>query len=659
MVQPQNSFPDGFPQDPQAAINFSYFLTDDEKKEWREWLGGATEEQKKEFVETLHAMWMENQKEAIPSGFNNSQEVSIPGGGDFGNPAGNPAENYGASSQSGQQSSVINPNPSNQGQGQTSSGPQIPEYGSSYGPSSAGNGFSNATGNSNSFSGQNYQQPPFKTKPGDQGFPGAQQGLQSPSPNQNPQPTFPQNQVNPKSPNFSGQNNSANYSGSQNQSQPPQDANKQPQSSSGSTPQAPQMNMSSPSTGSLPNDHQISQEKNNTSDNRSSEDNIKLFGEAKYTPNPILDGNQSKSSNQDKFGNNNSGSSQNPFDQVRNQTGDSQGQNKQSNNQRDSNNSQNSKKTSPNQGNQNKTGQANTQKPSKNDKNDNSASHPKSSLRKVREVDTRKALEDIYQQYLDSRDRTFTTEREYLENHSIFLDKVMRIVINFEDVIDYFDTLQEKLLEMNDKLVNQAKKAKKTEDEIDSRLNDLQFQINEIKSQVEGTGREVRRTKNDLNQKYREASDQIVSFGADSFKDDGLLYKMDTVISRLEKLENEVQRERGSERLSIRERLRKMGNKVPPKPSAAISEETEPQSFKSNRRKDNKSYQRENQSNRSNNGNNNANSNPFNSNNNQNFESEQVPSPNVPSSSNDQSYSENAQQDGSNKAGTIDLRGII
>lgn len=63
------TYQDGFPMDAQAAINFSYFLSQEEKTEWSEWLQSANPEQQNELVDTLHAIWVENQKQVVPAGF--------------------------------------------------------------------------------------------------------------------------------------------------------------------------------------------------------------------------------------------------------------------------------------------------------------------------------------------------------------------------------------------------------------------------------------------------------------------------------------------------------------------------------------------------------------------------------------------------------------
>ena len=52
-------FQDGFPNQPQAAINASYFLTPDEKGEWNNWLQNSTLQEKDELVNILHQMWIQ------------------------------------------------------------------------------------------------------------------------------------------------------------------------------------------------------------------------------------------------------------------------------------------------------------------------------------------------------------------------------------------------------------------------------------------------------------------------------------------------------------------------------------------------------------------------------------------------------------------------
>lgn len=71
----QNTYPDGFPLTPLEAIDFSYTFSNEEKNEWREWVKTATAEQQQELVDTLHSIWIENQKEVIPTGFVKTDSV--------------------------------------------------------------------------------------------------------------------------------------------------------------------------------------------------------------------------------------------------------------------------------------------------------------------------------------------------------------------------------------------------------------------------------------------------------------------------------------------------------------------------------------------------------------------------------------------------------
>jgi hypothetical protein len=71
----QNTYPDGFPLTPLEAIDFSYTFSNEEKNEWRDWVKTATPEQQQELVDTLHSIWIENQKEVVPSGFNKTENI--------------------------------------------------------------------------------------------------------------------------------------------------------------------------------------------------------------------------------------------------------------------------------------------------------------------------------------------------------------------------------------------------------------------------------------------------------------------------------------------------------------------------------------------------------------------------------------------------------
>jgi hypothetical protein len=56
-------FQDGFPNQAQAAINASYFLSNEDRNEWFEWLKTADEQQQDELVNILHTMWEDAQRQ--------------------------------------------------------------------------------------------------------------------------------------------------------------------------------------------------------------------------------------------------------------------------------------------------------------------------------------------------------------------------------------------------------------------------------------------------------------------------------------------------------------------------------------------------------------------------------------------------------------------
>ena len=73
-----STFNDGFPKKPIDAIEFSYFLSESEKQEWREWILTATSDQQDELVNILHSMWQDNQKNAVPESFANNVSAPLP-----------------------------------------------------------------------------------------------------------------------------------------------------------------------------------------------------------------------------------------------------------------------------------------------------------------------------------------------------------------------------------------------------------------------------------------------------------------------------------------------------------------------------------------------------------------------------------------------------
>ncbi len=68
-------FQDGFPNQAQAAINASYFLSNEDRSEWFEWLKTADEQQQDELINILHTMWEDAQKQNLPKDNFTSQSI--------------------------------------------------------------------------------------------------------------------------------------------------------------------------------------------------------------------------------------------------------------------------------------------------------------------------------------------------------------------------------------------------------------------------------------------------------------------------------------------------------------------------------------------------------------------------------------------------------
>jgi uncharacterized protein YoxC len=383
---PAFTYPDGFPQNPLDAINFSYFLSDTDKAEWREWIKTATPEQQFELVDTLHSMWLENQKNAVPVAFDNSANA------------------------------IIEPQPA-QAQQALSTEPQKSDIQK-----------------------ENVDKP-LVTQP------------QSLTNNQSFEKENPQ--VNPNTPKY--------------------DFTKDDKS---------QM---------LNNGQNTDQSKEKKGDKTSA---LMNFGPQKYSPSAVLD-----DSGEIDF---------DPFTTIPDKEKEKSKQlQKEDQKNKEENKNQGSNKTVFN-------------------------------IAKIRESATRKALEEIYASYNEAREKSYLEEKTYRETQGEFMDKVMKVVVNFEQVADFFDSMTQKLLEMNDKLVQQVKDYSEMKSKLTSQQADLSDQVEEIRRDVDRLYREVRDGKSETRRKIEEIDGQMASFGADAYRQDGILQRLDLIMSRLHKVELNV-----------------------------------------------------------------------------------------------------------------------
>lgn len=380
---PAFTYPDGFPQNPLDAIEFSYFLSQTDKDEWKEWIKTATPEQQFELVDTLHSMWLENQKNAVPGAFNNAVNDQLKTAG-------------------------IESNTSNEK--------------------------SNTGINTNTPIQDNQTKGLTKT-PVDQ------------------------------------------------------------KNKSGLDPNIPKYDFVKDGDAGMLKNGQNSDQLEDKKSNKPSA--LMNFGSQKYTPSPVLDSADDASSN--------------PFTDL-----------------------DDTKSINDNTNTQIETEQLK--------KVEKKNEPPKAvfNVAKIRESATKKALEDIYQSYNEAREKSYNEEKTYRETQGEFMDKVMKVVVNFEQVADFFDSMTQKLLEMNDKLVQQVKDYSEMKSKLTSQQSDLTDQVEEIRRDVDRLYREVKDGKADTRRKIEEIDGQMASFGADAYRQDGILQRLDLIMSRLHKVELNV-----------------------------------------------------------------------------------------------------------------------
>jgi hypothetical protein len=276
------------------------------------------------------------------------------------------------------------------------------------------------------------------------------------------------------------------------------------------------------------NQNNQKQRNNSNQQNVKNDDNesLKQFGQNKYTPNPVLD---DKTNNSADF----------VF-----QNGNPKGKN----NRRSNDNDDSSENLN----------QANNQ-PVESKK-------AFFNFSKLREVATRKSLEDVYQQYLQSKDKSFSSEQEFRDNHAVFLDKIMKIVVNFESVSDFFEAITAKLLEMNDQNVVLAEKFSRSQEENRSVVRDLTRQVDDLRRDLDRSYRDQKRLEEDLGRVNIKSNQSDV----DVFGGDALQQKVELLLARITKLEQ------SSPDSSIKDRLISLQKNLPEVKNEKVEEGEKP-----------------------------------------------------------------------------------
>jgi hypothetical protein len=464
-MQP-NTYPDGFPMNPQEAINAAYFLSDSERTEWRDWLKTATPEQELELVNILHQMWQDAQKTAVPQAFVEPAQVV--------------------------------PASANTFQAQ----PVEPSFGS-IAPA-------------------------------------------SPAPTMAPAAPVPA-MVAPATP-----TPAAPHMEFVAQPVPvvPQVENTNPFAAPAPTSVAqpePVTDLSEDDFAPAPTSQQAHEEVAiehtptvSTNPYFTEEDESEPEVAPEPTkPEPIVEPeisfeeeevNEATAFSDNDFG----GSFSSPAPVTKNPAPVAQPKN---------NNQPQKQSKQPQPVNQPKPTNNNNQQPTQ--KEDMDHKDFSKSLN-VRKSVTQDKLEAVYKQYAKIKDEYATAFDRYESNQSEFLNKVMEVVINFESISTYYDSIMSKLFEMNSKIVQQAKEIADVRSQIDGsrsqatlpeQIDEVRDTIEKMKEDLEYNSRDIRNFRNDSRTRVSELAGQFAAFSSDTYKQEGLLSRLDIMRKEIHDLQ--------------------------------------------------------------------------------------------------------------------------
>jgi len=543
-----NSYSDGFPKEPLQAIDFSSFLSDSEKQEWRDWLNNATPEQRNELVDILHSMWIENQK---TSSNPNSGSTPAPVNNNFSaNPAPQNKNPFGNNNQNPQNNFNQNPIPP---------APQPAPFGNNN-QNPQNNNFSNSS--SNPFGNSRPLTPnpatpkptsnPF-TKNANTSFDSSAISQAKPksnfdsSLNPNPKPNFPTG----SSQNVFGSNSSNNSSGdTKKTSKSGFDTNQKPKNDDfynsakniSSNPFAktttskpapsPSFKPASPKpiskfTSKPQSNFDLEQKtyldenndkpfeyRNPKIDKEKTLEMEDLVGKSKYEPNPLISG---KSSNKN-----------------------SSKKTRTTNTDKDEKSTASKPAPAPIT---RKTKPVTAPTPAKSEKSSQSTGSKKTEInyQQVKQDQAKEALEEIYQEYSESV--------KSQEKYTRLLEKVTLVLKSYDQVTGYFESIMDKVLKMNDNLKDVQKTNKSSVNDLKNSLTTVQRSVQkssngnyQIKKSLEELREEFYSFQDDTNRTIDKIEENLAAIGVDLFgpKDSAKL-KEDIFNRRLDDLQKKIE----------------------------------------------------------------------------------------------------------------------
>jgi len=577
----------GFPKVASEAIEFSYFLSESEKAEWREWLKTATPEQQEELVDILYSMWQDNQKNAVPENLannqnSNTQPVATAAAPVTPIPPLTETPSYGNTSQSAtfpgfntQPTAPQFPTNNNFAQSPVPSPILAPNYSAQQFPAApqinsvptplplpeipsfvpAAPVVSSATA----------QIPDFNQTFGGNNLNIPSQNIAQPATTTQSNPSFlnPQTPVQPEiipekpsfvqtSDDFSTQNNTFTAFPSQpvDFSQAPATATavvdtvptflSQPEIEKPAvvepkpepTPVKPTISeaVTTPPTINIDTSFDFDDEGEDEVDfeepikelKKNGDINMEsLVNDNKYRPNPILEDN---GDTETEFVFKNS-SEPITIEKPKPATPKPAVQTKDNDDQEENTNTD----SEPKRVKENK----NNSKPQSykgNNKKDQVIE-----FNSLKDPGTKDMLNEIYNDYIETYD---SNQKKFV----VFLDRVTKVLSNYETISSHFENLTGKVVDINDKMVAQARDIQALKDATRTQAGtSIQEQIDDLRFDLDNLEKDVRSLRTESRRKTSELSQQMAAVGADSYGDGGVIQKIELLKSDINNLKQDIQ----------------------------------------------------------------------------------------------------------------------
>jgi polyhydroxyalkanoate synthesis regulator phasin len=496
-------FQDGFPIDPQAAIEASYFLSDSEKQEWREWLQTATNDQRDELVEILHSMWQEHQKNSVPEQFQQGQASpqTFPGlepNAGTQNPPANPSFSLNQSPQSNQSTPYPTPQTDNYPNPNQPPSFQTAAPAATSAPSLPNVGQASPVGASDPFTmqpatGFNQSTPNFgnQASTGDFSIPSQ---VSNPDPTPTPAAMAPVNNFDPA--NANSPTNTPSYP-------------KDPFSTTNPQPQ-PVANSATSSSQAQTSDSQTSLEK------ELEEFNKKFPVGGSQTPAPTTQSTTATATKPDDQAKPKDKTQNDPFKAPNTPSKSSQESKPKMN--IDDLTKQMSYKPNPL-----------IQEAKKTDQN-SSAKGTNSTKSKVSSSDL-DVLEGMYHDYIQTQD---DNQRKFAD----FLKSVTEKMSGYGTLQSDFSKLNDKFLKLNSNIQTQAKSTQRLQNQTQARGNTpLQTQIDDLRSELETTQKQVRDFHSELRKNMNALLERFAEVEVDSYGAAGVTTKLSSLQDKVSRLE--------------------------------------------------------------------------------------------------------------------------